>query len=80
MARKRRKLTLWQWGLVFIFSGLVTGMLMNVVKPIEGNSRRDRADRAGRAAAQATVAGIGVVLIAVDLVRRGRGAPSKSRR
>ncbi len=74
----RRQLTLRNWGLIIIFSGLMTAVISNTLFPVEGNTRQARGERAGRATAQGVMIVAGVTILVVDTIRRSRGGPKKS--
>jgi energy-converting hydrogenase Eha subunit C len=66
--QKMKQLALWKWGLICIFAGLATTSLTQFYLP----PVRDRAAALGRACGSLVFVVIGIVLIAVDLVKRMR--------
>jgi len=66
--QRMKQLALWKWGLICIVAGLATTSLMQ----LSGPPVRDRAAALGRALGSLIFVVIGIVLIAVDLVKRTR--------
>jgi hypothetical protein len=66
-----KKITLWQWGAIVIFAGILTNLLMGL-QATTGRSATARARAFGRAAATLLFVIVGIVLIVMHFVRRGR--------
>ncbi len=64
--QRMKQLALWKWGAICIFAGIATNLLAQFAEP----PPKDRAEALGRACASLFFIVIGVVLIAVDLVKR----------
>lgn len=62
---------LWQWGLLVIFAGLVGSVLQAQLAPA-ANPAAERAAALGRGVAALLFIIIGIVLIGMHFVRRGR--------
>jgi hypothetical protein len=67
-----KSVPLWQWGLLLIVIGPVANMLVGMLMPPPGNSDAARGQAFGRGLVAVLSVIIGVVLIAVHFVRRGR--------
>jgi hypothetical protein len=66
-----KKITLWQWGLIVIFAGILSNLLMGL-QASAGRSATARARAFGRAAATGLFVIVGIVLIIMHFVRRSR--------
>ena len=66
--QRMRQLALWKWGLICIFAGLFT----NILTQFAGPPAKDRAAALGQACGSLVFVVIGIVLIAIDLVKRTR--------
>ncbi len=64
--QKMKQLALWKWGAICIVAGVFIHLLAQFAEP----PPKDRGEALGRACASLFFIGIGVVLIAVDLVKR----------
>ena len=63
---------LWQWGVLVIVAGLVASVLQAQFAPVAANSAAARGAALGRVAAALLFLFIGVVMIVMHFVRRGR--------
>ena len=79
MAKKKKKnetgidrlknMPLWQWGLIVIFAGIMSNLVMGMVPASGGSSAARRGQEMGRAVASLFFILVGVVLIVMHFVR-----------
>jgi hypothetical protein len=67
-----KKIPLWQWGLIVIFAGLMSNLIMGMQTPSGGSASARRAAEMGRAVASLFSILVGVVLIVMHFVRKKR--------
>lgn len=67
-----KKIPLWQWGLIVIFAGVMSNLVMGMMPPSGGTSAARRGQEMGRAVASLFFILVGVVLIVMHFVRKKR--------
>ena len=73
-----QRFTLWQWGLLVIFGGIMANLLTGLMPP-PGDSAAARGQAFGRGAATLIAVVAGVVLIVMHFVRHKRPAPGRKK-
>jgi len=73
LIERMKRLPLWQWGGIFIFSALLTNMLaMQMIASGDMRRAEERATQLGSACAGGLLVIVGIVLIVLHFVRRNR--------
>ena len=65
-----KKLALWQWGLIVIFSGLLSNVVMGMQASNASSSAARRGAEMGRGVATLFFIVVGVILIVLHFVKR----------
>jgi hypothetical protein len=68
----RKKLALWQWGLLAIFGGVAANLMMGMQQS-GGSSATARGEALGRGVAALLFIVVGLTLIVIHFIRRKRG-------
>ncbi|HUG19169.1 MAG TPA: hypothetical protein VMM56_09345 [Planctomycetaceae bacterium] len=67
-----KKMPLWQWGLIVIFAGIMSNLVMGMMPASGGSAIERRSQDVGRGVASLFFILVGVVLIVMHFVRKKR--------